>query len=219
MSFHFACRRHPVKRSYIESCLRLRATGVGPTCFSRTQKVLISCSTSSHRSNVQCNWCSQNATSPAKKSLPSDGPKCHVSLVARNHYSPSEIRTLKIGRRQTSLGCGTAYQLLPRSPTFKIHGLSWKLHLHAPPGVRRSRTTSPRAWRGCHQGGLLVIGIVHVTVPPLVTGGRDTHTPYSYGVALVFINLAGNSFWYVCTQCTIQLCCCVSFFNVAGKLI
>ncbi len=35
--------------------------------FSRTQKVLISHSTSSHRSNVQCNWCSQNTTLPAKK--------------------------------------------------------------------------------------------------------------------------------------------------------
>ncbi len=34
-----------------------------------------------------------------------------------------------------------------------------------------------------------------------------------------FFNLAGNSFWYVRTQCTIQLCFCVSFFVVAGKLI
>ncbi len=37
---------------------------------------------------------------------------------------------------------------------------------------------------------------------------------------LVFLVLARNSFWsYVHTQCTIQLCGCVSFFVVAGKLI
>jgi hypothetical protein len=94
-----------------------------------------------------------------------------------SHYSPSEIRTSKIGRRRTSLGCGTAYQLLPRSPTSEIHGLSWKLLLHAPPGVRRSSATSPRVWRGCHQGGSLAIGIARVTVTPLITGGQDTHTP------------------------------------------
>ena len=44
--------------------------------------------------------------------------------------------------------------------------------------------------------------------------------PYSCGVVLVFLVLAGNSFWYyVRTQCTIQLCGCVIFFVVAGKLI
>jgi hypothetical protein len=44
--------------------------------------------------------------------------------------------------------------------------------------------------------------------------------PYSCGVVLVFLVLAGNSFWcYVRTKCTIQLCGCVSFFVVAGKLI
>ncbi len=43
--------------------------------------------------------------------------------------------------------------------------------------------------------------------------------PYSCGVVLVFFVLAGNSFWYVRTQCTIQLCGCVSFLVVAGKLI
>ena len=43
--------------------------------------------------------------------------------------------------------------------------------------------------------------------------------PYSCGVVLVFFNLAGNSFWYVCTQCTIQLCGCVIFSVVAGKFI
>jgi hypothetical protein len=44
--------------------------------------------------------------------------------------------------------------------------------------------------------------------------------PYSCGVVLVFLVLAGNSFWcYVHTYCTIQLCGCVSFFVVAGKLI
>jgi hypothetical protein len=75
-----------------------------------------------------------------------------------------------------SLDCGTAYQLLPRSPTSEIHGLSLKLLPHAPPGVRRSTTTSPRVWRGCHWGGSLAIGIARVTVTPLVTGGRDTHT-------------------------------------------
>ena len=42
--------------------------------------------------------------------------------------------------------------------------------------------------------------------------------PYSCGVVLVFLVLAGNSFWcYVRTQYTIQLCDCVSFFAVAGK--
>ncbi len=44
--------------------------------------------------------------------------------------------------------------------------------------------------------------------------------PYSCVVVLVFLVLAGNSFWrYVRTKCTIQLCGCVSFFVVAGKLI
>jgi hypothetical protein len=41
--------------------------------------------------------------------------------------------------------------------------------------------------------------------------------PYSCGVVLVFLVLAGNSFWYVCTQCTIQLCGCVIFFG-GGKV-
>ncbi len=37
---------------------------------------------------------------------------------------------------------------------------------------------------------------------------------------LVFLVLAGNSFWcYVCTLCTIQLGSCVIFFVVAGKLL
>ncbi len=37
---------------------------------------------------------------------------------------------------------------------------------------------------------------------------------------LLFLVLAENSFWcYVHTQCTIQLCGCVSFFVVVGKLI
>ncbi len=70
------------------------------------------------------------------------------------HYSLSEIRTLKIWRRRKSLGYGAAYQLLPRSPTSEIHGLSWKPLLHAPQGVRRSSTMSPRVWRGCHRGGV-----------------------------------------------------------------
>ncbi len=91
------------------------------------------------------------------------------------HYSPSEIRMLKIWQRQKSLGCGTAYQLLPRSPTSKIHWLSWKPLSHAPPGVRGGSTTSPRVWRECHRGGLLAIGIARFTVTPLVTGGRHTH--------------------------------------------
>ena len=44
--------------------------------------------------------------------------------------------------------------------------------------------------------------------------------PYSCGVVLVFLVLAGHSFWcYVHTNCTIQLCSCVIFFVVAGKLI
>ncbi len=37
-----------------------------------------------------------------------------------------------------------------------------------------------------------------------------TYLPYSCGVVLVFLVLAGNSFWcYVRTQYTIQLCSCV----------
>ncbi len=96
------------------------------------------------------------------------------------HYSPSEIRMLKIWRRRKSLGCGAAYQLLPQSPTSKIHGLSWKPLSHAPQGVRRSSTTSPRVWTRCHWGGLLAIGIVHFTVTPLVTEGRHTHTLRSF---------------------------------------
>ncbi len=46
--------------------------------------------------------------------------------------------------------------------------------------------------------------------------------PYCCGGVLVFLVLAGNSFWcYVRTQsqCTIHLCGCVSFFVVEGKLI
>jgi hypothetical protein len=42
--------------------------------------------------------------------------------------------------------------------------------------------------------------------------------PYSCGVVLVFFVLAGNCFWYVRTQRIIQLCGCVSFFVVGGKL-
>ncbi len=39
-------------------------------------------------------------------------------------------------------------------------------------------------------------------------------------IFLLFLVLAGNSFWcYIGSQCTIQLCGCVSFFVVAGKLI
>ncbi len=42
--------------------------------------------------------------------------------------------------------------------------------------------------------------------------------PYSCGVVLVFLVLAGNRFCcYVRTWCTIQLCGCVSFSVVAGK--
>ncbi len=92
-----------------------------------------------------------------------------LELGARNTHT----------QRQKSLGCGAAYQLLPRNPTSKIHGLSWKLLSHAPQGVRRSSTTSPRVWRGCHRGGLLAIGITRFTVTPLVTGGQHTHTLYT----------------------------------------
>ncbi len=48
--------------------------------------------------------------------------------------------------------------------------------MHAPQGVRRGSTTSPRVWRECHRGGSLAIVIVRFTVTPLVTGGQDTHT-------------------------------------------
>jgi hypothetical protein len=91
-----------------------------------------------------------------------------------------------------SLGCEAAYQLLPRSPTSKIHGLSWKPLSHAPQGVRRSSTTSPRVWRECHRGGSLAIGIARFTVNLLVTGGRHTQmtttmtrrNPTRYGLYL-----------------------------------
>jgi hypothetical protein len=44
--------------------------------------------------------------------------------------------------------------------------------------------------------------------------------PYSCGVVLVFLVLAGNSIWcYVRTYGTIQLCGCVIFVVVVGKLI
>ena len=44
--------------------------------------------------------------------------------------------------------------------------------------------------------------------------------PYSCGVVLVFLVVAGNSFWcYVHTQSKIQLCSCVIFVVVTGKLI
>ncbi len=40
---------------------------------------------------------------------------------------------------------------------------------------------------------------------------------YSCGIVLVFLVLVGNSFWcYVRTQCTIQLCSCVSYLVVVG---
>ncbi len=42
--------------------------------------------------------------------------------------------------------------------------------------------------------------------------------PYSCGVVLVFLVLTGNSFWcYVRTQCTIQLCGCVSSLVMVGN--
>ncbi len=44
--------------------------------------------------------------------------------------------------------------------------------------------------------------------------------PYSCSVVLVCLVLAGNCFCcYLRTQCTIQLCGCVNYFVVAGKLI
>jgi hypothetical protein len=43
--------------------------------------------------------------------------------------------------------------------------------------------------------------------------------PSICGVVLLFFVLAGNSFWYIRTQCIIQLWGCVSFFVVVGKLI
>jgi hypothetical protein len=44
--------------------------------------------------------------------------------------------------------------------------------------------------------------------------------PYSCGVVLVFLVLARNSFWcYLRTYFTIQLCGCVIFLVVVGKLI
>ncbi len=149
----------------------------GVYVFSNTQRVSISCSTFLHRSNVQCNWCSNTPRQPAKNLLllMVQNVMCH--WWRGTHYSPSEILTLKIWQRRKSLGCGAAYQLLPQSPTSVIHGLSWKLLSHAPQGVRRSSTTSPRVWRGCHWGGSLAIGTARFTVTTLVTGGRHTHTP------------------------------------------
>ncbi len=170
----------------------------GAFVFSHTQKVSISHFTFLHHSNMQCNWCFHTPRQPAKNLLLPMVQNVMCHWWQGTHYSPSEICTLKIWRRQQSLGCGTAYQLLPRSPTSKIHGLSWKPLSHAPQGVRRSSTTSPRV-RGCHWGGSLAIGIARFTVTPLITGGQHTHTPYSCGVVLVFFNLAGNKFWYIRT--------------------
>ncbi len=176
MSFRFACRQPLVKWSNIESCMRFCTTGVGPLCFPIRKRYRFPAPPSCTIATYDVIGVFIHHINPLKPS-PSDGPKCHVSLMARNSLLPvSEIRTLKIWRRQKSLGCGTAYQLLPRRPTSEIHGLSWKPLLHAPQGVRRSSTTSPRVCRGCHQGGSLAIGIVRFTVTPLVTGGWHTHS-------------------------------------------
>jgi hypothetical protein len=102
-----------------------------------------------------------------------------------SHYSLSEIRTLKIWWRRKSLGCGAAYQPLPRSPTSKIHGLSWEPLLYTPQGVRRSSTTSPRVWRGCHWGGLLAIGIARFTVTPLVWG-------FLHGISMLWLSICSQ---------------------------
>ncbi len=152
MSFHFACRQPPVKRSYIKFVSVLLWDRSGAYAFPHTQKVSVSRSTFLHRSNVQWSWCLHNTLSNCQPSL----------QMVRNvpcrwwwgiHYSPSEMRALKIRRRQKSLGCWTAHQLLPRSLTSKIQGLSWKPLSHATPGVWKGSTTSPRVWRGCHWGG------------------------------------------------------------------
>jgi hypothetical protein len=43
---------------------------------------------------------------------------------------------------------------------------------------------------------------------------------YSCGVVLVFLVLAGNSFWcYIGTLCTIHLCGCVSVLVVVGNSV
>ncbi len=65
-------------------------------------------------------------------------------------------------------------------------------------------------------------------VSVLCSGGKQVlvlrttyvhRVPYSCGVVLVFLVLAGNSFrCYVRTQCTIQLCGCVRFFCCGGKV-
>ncbi len=175
MSFHFAHRQTLVKRSYIKSCLCFCATGVGPMCFPICKRYWFPAPPS--RTVATCNvfGVSIHHVEPLKPSL-----QMVQNVLCRwwwgTHYSPSEIRTLKNWRSKKSLGCGTAHQLLPRSPTSEIHGLSWKPLSHAPPGVQRSSTTSPRVWRGCHWGGLLAIDIARGTVTPPVTRGRDTHT-------------------------------------------
>jgi hypothetical protein len=153
MSFHFACRQPLVKQSNIELCLHFCVTGAGPTCFPIRKRYQFPAPPSRTIATCDVIGVLIHHVNPLKPS-PSMVQNVMCCWWQGTHYSPSEIRTLKTWRRRKSLGCGAAYQLLPQSPTSEIHGLSWKPLLHAPHGVRRSSTTSPRVWRGCHRGGV-----------------------------------------------------------------
>ncbi len=152
MFFHFACWQPPVKQSNIESCLHFHTTGAGPTCFPIRKRYWFPTPPSCTVATCNVIGVFIHHINPLKNLLLPMARHVMWHWWQGTHYSPSEIRTLKIWWRQKSLGCGTAYQLLPRSSTSKIHGLSWKPLSHAPQGVWRSSTTSPRVWRGCHWG-------------------------------------------------------------------
>jgi hypothetical protein len=133
MSFHFACRQPPVKWSYIKSCLRFCVTGVGPMCFPICKRYWFLAPPS--RTVATCNVFGVpiHHVEPLK-TFSLDGLKCPVLLMVRNsllHVWDTNVEELT---EQKSLGCGTAHQLLPRSPTSEIHRLSWKLLSHAPWG-------------------------------------------------------------------------------------
>ncbi len=87
MSFHFACRQPPVKRSNIELCLRFRATGAGPTCFPIHERYRFPAPPSCTKATCNVIGVLIHHVNPLKPS-PSDGPKYHVSLMARNSLLP-----------------------------------------------------------------------------------------------------------------------------------
>ncbi len=69
-----------------------------------------------------------------------------------------------------------------------MNGVSWKLLSHAPLGVRRSSTTSPRVWRGCHQGGVASNWYrARYSNPPCNWRPRHTHS---------FLSLSSTMVWH-----------------------